>query len=70
MVKTKHRLKPKQASAAAVYSVPVAGAILGYSRNGSYELVKSGRFPVPVIQVGDRLKVPKAPLHKLLGIEA
>jgi excisionase family DNA binding protein len=50
-----------------VYDVPEAGALLGLSRNGSYEAAARGE--IPTIKVGRLLKVPKAAFHKMLGIE-
>lgn len=49
--------------------VETAGSILGLSRTQSYQAVKAGRFPVPVISVGRRLIVPTAPIRKLLQID-
>ena len=48
--------------------VETAGSIFGLSRTQSYEAVKGGRFPVPVIPVGRRLVVPTAPIRQILGI--
>jgi hypothetical protein len=54
----------------ASYSIPEAGALLGLSRDGSYDLAKSGKFPVPIITLSPRRRrVPAAPLHRLLGLE-
>jgi hypothetical protein len=39
------------------YDVPEAGAMIGLSRNASYEAAKRGE--IPVIRIGRRLKVPK-----------
>lgn len=47
-----------------VYDVPEAGALLGLSRNASYEAAKRG--DIPTIRVGKLLKVPKAALESLL----
>jgi excisionase family DNA binding protein len=47
-----------------VYDVPEAGALLGLSRNASYEAAKRGQLPT--IKVGKLLKVPKAALIRLL----
>lgn len=49
--------------------VVTAGRALGLSRDHSYDLVKAGDFPVPVIRVGRRWIVPRAGLLKALGIE-
>jgi hypothetical protein len=50
--------------------VETAGAIFGMSRTHSYEAAKAGRFPVPVVPVGNRLLVPVAPILRLLEIGA
>jgi excisionase family DNA binding protein len=45
-------------------SVPEAGAMLGLTRNASYEAAKRGN--IPVIRIGKLLKVPKAAFHQML----
>lgn len=50
--------------------VETAGSIFGLSRTQSYEAVKCGRFPVPVVHVGRRLVVPTAPIRRLLEMDA
>jgi hypothetical protein len=49
-----------------VYEVPEAGAMLGLSKNASYEAAKRGDFPT--IRLGKLIKVPKAAFHRLLDI--
>jgi excisionase family DNA binding protein len=49
-----------------VYEVPEAGALLGLSRNASYEAAKRGDFPT--IKLGKLIKVPKAAFHRLLNV--
>ena len=49
-------------------SVLEAGALLGVSRATAYTLIREQRFPVPVLRVGHKLRVPRAPLLRLLGI--
>ena len=46
-----------------------AGSVLGLSRNVSYQLVAAGQFPVRVLHIGARYRVPVAALLKLLEIE-
>jgi excisionase family DNA binding protein len=48
-----------------VLDVPEAGALLGLSRNASYEAAKNG--DIPTIRIGRLLKVPKAALDRLLN---
>ncbi len=56
-----------QLKSRATVSVPEAGAVLGISRNGSYQAAKRGE--IPVIKIGGRLVVPTARLLRLLGAE-
>ncbi len=49
-------------------SVIEAGTLLGISRGTAYSLIREQRFPVTVLRVGHQLRVPRAPLLKLLGI--
>jgi hypothetical protein len=43
-----------------------AGQILGISRTASYQLARTGQFPVSVIHHGHRYIVPVAPILRLL----
>jgi predicted DNA-binding transcriptional regulator AlpA len=51
-----------------VYDVPEAGALLGLTRNASYEAAKRGDFPT--IKIGKLIKVPKAAFHRILDQSA
>jgi excisionase family DNA binding protein len=55
---------PRSDAAALVYTVPEAGALLGLTRNGSYEAAKRG--DIPTIRIGGLIKVPKAAFHRML----
>lgn len=50
-------------------SVEDAGALLGVSRTTAYRLASSGEFPVPVIRVGKKLRIPTAMLADALGLQ-
>ncbi|KLL11838.1 MULTISPECIES: hypothetical protein [Protofrankia] len=50
-----------------VTDVTTAGACLGIERTSAHALVRSGKFPVPVIRVGARWKVPVRGLLAVLG---
>lgn len=50
--------------------VPTAGEFLGLGRTASYELVRRGKWPTPVIQLGHLLRVPSAALAALLSAQA
>lgn len=47
------------------YSVREAAQVLGIGKDLAYQLVKSGELPS--VKLGNRLVVPKAALHRLLG---
>ena len=51
-------------------NVETAGSIFGLSRTQSYESVRTGQFPVPVVRIGRRIVVPVAPILAALGLEA
>jgi hypothetical protein len=53
----------------ATTDVETAGAILGIGRSKSYELAKSGDFPVRVLHIGRRYLVPIPSILALLGVE-
>ncbi|PRY13599.1 helix-turn-helix domain-containing protein [Kineococcus rhizosphaerae] len=46
----------------------VAGQALGLGRTKSYELARSGEFPVRVERIGSRYRVPTAELRRFLGV--
>jgi Helix-turn-helix domain len=53
----------------ATTDVETAGAILGIGRSKSYELAKSGHFPVRVLRIGRRYLVPIPSILAVLGVE-
>ncbi len=52
----------------AVTDIPTAGAILGLSRSAAYELAANDLFPVAVMRIGCRYRVPVAALLTALHI--
>jgi excisionase family DNA binding protein len=50
-----------------VYTVPEAGAILGLSRNASYEAARRG--DLRVIKIGKLLRVPVRELERMLDMK-
>ena len=50
-----------------VVDLPTAGRMLGIGRSASYELVRTGDWPTPVLRLGKLIRVPTAPLLELLG---
>lgn len=51
-------------STSLVYDVPEAGAMLGLTRNGSYEAARRG--DLPTIKIGKLIRVPKKAFHEML----
>lgn len=49
-----------------VVDVPTAGEILGVGRTCAYELVRTGRWPTPVLHLGRLIRIPTTPLVDLL----
>jgi hypothetical protein len=48
-------------------SVEVAGKALTLSKNPAYEACRSGK--IPNLRIGKKIRVPTAPLRKMLGLE-
>ena len=53
----------------AVTDLSTAASILGLSRAVAYDLAKTGRFPVPLIRVGTRYRVPVAAILTTLHLD-
>lgn len=53
-----------------VLDVPAAAALLGISRTTAYELVRTGRWPTPVLRLGRLIRVPSAAIVQLLDGQA
>jgi hypothetical protein len=49
-------------------TVPLAGRVLGVGRTAAYELVRRGDWPTPIIRVGAKIWIPRAPLLELVGV--
>ena len=45
-----------------ITDVPTAASVLGVGRSTAYDLIRRGDFPVPVVRLGTRLRVPTDPL--------
>ena len=64
--------RPKKSPAKALAEEPTvtvdeAAALLGMSRAGAYNAIADGN--IPNIKIGRLIRVPSAPLRRLLGIE-
>lgn len=51
-----------------VVDVPTAAAILGVGRTAAYELIRTKRWPTPVLRLGKLIRIPTAPLLALVGV--
>jgi excisionase family DNA binding protein len=49
--------------------VETAARLLGVGRTCAYELVRTGRWPTPVLRVGRAVRIPTAPLLATLGLQ-
>ncbi len=49
--------------------LPTAGRLFGLGVNGSYEAYHRGEFPVRVLKLGRRLRVPTADVLACLGLD-
>jgi hypothetical protein len=54
----------------AITDLPTAGRIFGIGRANSYQLARTDQFPVPIIRVGSRYKIPVASILTTLGLPA
>jgi predicted DNA-binding transcriptional regulator AlpA len=52
----------------AVVDVPTAAALLGVGRTAAYELIRTDRWPTPVLHLGKLIRIPTAPLLQLVGV--
>lgn len=51
-----------------VVDLLTAAAVLGIGRTTAYELVRTGRWPTPVLRLGSRIRAPTAALRELLSL--
>jgi excisionase family DNA binding protein len=52
----------------AVVDLVTAAGVLGIGRTTAYEMVRTGRWPTPVLRLGNRIRVPTAALRTLLSL--
>ncbi|MFN8127167.1 MAG: hypothetical protein U0R28_00050 [Candidatus Nanopelagicales bacterium] len=50
----------------ALLDVPTAATVLRIGRSLAYELVRTGQWPTPVLRIGRLIKIPTAPLRRLI----
>ncbi|MEX2290935.1 MAG: DNA-binding protein [Mycobacteriales bacterium] len=51
-----------------VVDLLTAASVLGIGRTSAYELVRTGRWPTPVLRLGSSIRVPTAALRDLLNL--
>lgn len=51
-----------------VVDVPTAATVLGIGRTAAYELIRTDRWPTPVLRLGKLIRIPSAPLLELVGV--
>ena len=51
-----------------VVNLVTAASVLGIGRTTAYELVRTGRWPTPILRLGNRIRVPTAALRELLSL--
>jgi len=51
-----------------VVDLLTAATVLGIGRTTAYEMVRSDRWPTPVLRLGNRIRVPTAALRELLRL--
>lgn len=52
----------------AVVDVATAARIVGVGRTAAYELIRTQRWPTPVLHLGKLIRIPTAPLLELVGV--
>lgn len=53
----------------ATVDIPTAAKALSIGRTLAYQLARAGQFPVPVLRLGSRYRVPSSGLLAALGVE-
>jgi excisionase family DNA binding protein len=48
-----------------VVDLVTAAGVLGIGRTTAYEMVRTGRWPTPVLRLGNRIRIPTAALREL-----
>jgi excisionase family DNA binding protein len=48
-------------------SVEEAAALLGETRSTLYRAIKAGSFPLPIFRIGQRIRIPRRSVERLLA---
>ena len=57
-----------QLRATTTVDLVTAAAALGLGRTKAYELARHGRFPCPILRIGEVYRIPTPGLLELLGV--
>ena len=51
-----------------IVDLVTAATARGIGRTTAYEMVRTGRWPTPVLRLGNRIRIPTAALRELLSL--
>jgi excisionase family DNA binding protein len=58
---------PNNKSSRSLLSVEEASVLLGVTRSTLYRAIKAGTFPLPVFRIGQRTRIPRRSVDRLLA---
>jgi excisionase family DNA binding protein len=61
------RTNPNMKSPRPLLSVEEASVLLGVTRSTLYRAIKAGTFPLPVFQIGRRVRIPRRSVERLVA---
>jgi excisionase family DNA binding protein len=60
------RHNPTSKSPKPLLSVEEAAVLLGETRSTLYRAIKAGTFPLPIFRIGQRIRIPRRSVERLL----
>ncbi len=61
------RNSPTSKSLKPLLSVEEAALLLGETRSTLYRAIKAGSFPLPIFRIGQRIRIPRRSVERLLA---
>jgi len=61
------RHNPTSKSPKPLLSVEEAAVLLGETRSTLYRSIKAGTFPLPIFRIGQRIRIPRRSVERLLA---
>ena len=61
------RHNPTSKSPKPLLSVEEAAVLLGETRSTLYRSIKAGTFPLPIFRIGQRIRIPRRSIERLLA---